>query len=92
MAVVTTMPEKGGSTKAYEIPDEELSKYQQVEAQKTQYDETPEGAEKGSDNELGGALDMQQLGDVQAYHHICICWYRIRHRWYYRYVYCWEYC
>ena len=95
MAVVSTLPTKGEQSKAYEIPDEELSKYQEVEAQMTQYDgAAPEGASKGQDNELGGAgaLDMAQMGDVQAYHHICICWIRWHHRWYYRYQYCWQSC
>jgi hypothetical protein len=51
-------------------------------------------ADKSEENQLGGAgaLDMEQLGDVQAYSHICICWIRIGRRWYYRYQYCWQSC
>lgn len=95
MAIVTTVPKKGDTSKAYEIPDEELSKFQEVEAQQTQYEGAPpEGADKSEENQLGGAgaLDMEQLGDVQAYSHICICWIRWGRRWYYRYQYCWQSC
>jgi hypothetical protein len=95
MAIVTTVPKKGEASKAYEIPDDELSRYQEVEAQQTQYEGAPpEGADKSEENQLGGAgaLDMEQLGDVQAYSHICICWIRIGRRWYYRYQYCWQSC
>ncbi|MBD0370608.1 MAG: hypothetical protein ICV60_07230, partial [Pyrinomonadaceae bacterium] len=53
MAIVTTVPKKGEASKAYEIPDEELSKYQEVEAQQTQYEGAPpEGAEKSDENQL----------------------------------------
>ncbi|MBD0372958.1 MAG: hypothetical protein ICV60_19095, partial [Pyrinomonadaceae bacterium] len=53
MAVISTLPKKGEASKAYEIPDEELSKYQEVEAQQTQYEGAPpEGAEKSDENQL----------------------------------------
>jgi hypothetical protein len=41
MAIVTTVPRKGETSKAYEIPDEELSRYQEVESQQTQYEGAP---------------------------------------------------
>ncbi len=89
MAIVTTMPSKGGTAKVYDVPDAELSKYTEVEATKATYDEGQsqiQGAE-----ELGGALDLDKM-DVQAYSDICICYFRWGRRLYYKYIYCWQSC
>lgn len=89
MSLVTTVPQKGQEPKVFDIPDAELAKYEAVEASQTSLDEGKERIAEGE--QLAGGLDLDKT-DVQAYGHICICWYRIRRRWYYRYVYCWQYC
>ena len=87
MPLVTTLPKKGESAKAYDIPDSELAKYEAVEAKQTSYDEGKDRVGEGE--EIAGGME---IGDVQAYSNICICWIHIGHRWYYRYQYCWQSC
>jgi hypothetical protein len=89
MPLVTTLPKKGGSAKAYDIPESELAKYEAVEAKQTSYDEGK--GRVGEGEEIAGGIEIDQA-DVQAYSNICICWIHIGHRWYYRYQYCWQSC
>jgi hypothetical protein len=89
MSLVTTLPVKGEQPKVYEIPDADLGKYQVVEGKKDTY---AEGKDKlASGKELAGGIDLEKA-DVQAYSDICICWYYWYGVWYYRYVYCWQWC
>ena len=89
MPLVTTLPKKGESAKAYDIPESDLAKYQAVEAKQTSYDEGKDRVGEGE--EIAGGIELDKA-DVQAYSHICICWIHLGHRWYYRYQYCWQSC
>jgi len=91
MAIVSTMPEKGQEAKVYDIPDADLASYTPVEGEKTQHGEKKEGAEDAQELGGSGSIDLSKM-EVQAYGDVCICWYRVRRRWYYRYVWCWQSC
>ena len=86
MSLVTTLPDKGNQAKVYDIPAEELAKYESLEVNKTTYDEGKDRLADGK--EIGGGLQLDKL-DVQAYaDDICICYYWWRGVLYYRYCYC----
>ncbi len=89
MALVSTMPEKGQQAKVYDVPDADLAKFPAVESKKDTYEEGKEKVASGK--ELAGGIELDKA-DVQAYGNICICWYHWYGRWYYKYVYCWQYC
>jgi hypothetical protein len=89
MSLVTTLPLKGEAAKVYDIPDSDLAKYQALETNQTPYEEGQDKIAKSQ--QMAGGLDLDKA-DVQAYSHICICWIRWGHTWYYRYQYCWQSC
>jgi len=89
MPLVTTLPRKGESAKAYDIPESELVKYQPVEANQTSYDEGKDRLSAAE--EIAGGIDIDKP-DVQAYDKICICWIHTTSGGYYRYQYCWQSC
>lgn len=89
MPLVTTLPKKGEPAKTYNIPESELAKYEAVAAKQTSYDE---GKDRVSEAEqIAGGLDVD-TSDVQAYSNLCICWFLVGHRIYYRYQDCWQSC
>lgn len=89
MALVSTMPAKGQDAKVYDIPDSELAKFQAVEGQQTPYDDAKDKIADGA--ELAGGIDLDKA-DVQAYGHVCVCYFWWGGRWWYRYQYCWQHC
>jgi len=89
MALVSTMPAKGQQAKVYDIPDAELAKFQTVDATQASYEEGKEKVSGGK--ELAGSLDLDKA-DVQAYHHVCICYFWWGGQWWYKYQYCWQHC
>ena len=89
MALVSTMPAKGQEAKVYDIPDAELSKFKTVEGKQAPYDEAKDKVSEGT--ELAGGIDLDKA-DVQAYGHVCICYFVWGGRWWYRYQYCWQHC
>ena len=91
MAIVSTMPKKGETAKAYDIPDAELSKYTEVQATKGTYDETQDKIQGAEEIGGSGAVDLDKM-DVQAYSDICICYFTYGGRVYYKYIYCWQDC
>lgn len=91
MALVTTVPKMGEQSKAYHIPDEDLAKYEAVETKQTQYEEKVAEAEGAEELGGAGALELDKV-EVQAYSHICWCYFRWRGRWWRRLQYCWQSC
>ena len=82
MALVTTMAEKGQSSKIYNIPDSDLSKYSQVKVEESklaQSGETVPGAENAKELEAASPE-----GDVQAYGGWCRCYFRMAGEWWYK--------
>lgn len=82
MALVTTMAEKGQSTRTFDIPDSDLQKYNEFrieESKLVQRGETVPGAENATELEAA-----TPAGDVQAYGNWCRCYYRIGIVWFYK--------
>ena len=89
MPLVTTVPKKGESARVFDVPDADLSKYEAVEATQSSYEEAKDKIAGGQ--ELAGGLEIDKA-DVQAYGHICICYFWWGGVLYYRYQYCWQHC
>jgi hypothetical protein len=89
MPLVSTMPEKGGQAKVYDIPDADLAKYETVEATKGTYDEAKDKI--AGAKELAGGVDLDKA-DVKAYSDIYICYFWWRGVLYYRWCYSWQEC
>lgn len=89
MALVSTMPEKGGQAKVYDIPEADLAKYEAVEGTKATYDEAKDKVAEGK--ALSAGVDLDKM-EVQAYSDICICYFTYHGVLYYKYIYCWEPC
>ena len=89
MALVTTVSTAGEAAKVFDIPDAELAKYEAVEAYQQPYEEAKDKVSGGT--EMPGGIEISKA-DVQAYGHICICYFWWGGTLYYRYQYCWQRC
>lgn len=82
MALVTTMAEKGQSTRTFAIPESDLQKYKEIkiaESHLVQRGETVPGAENATELEAAAPG-----GDVQAYGGWCRCYFRMGTIWFYK--------
>lgn len=86
MAIVTTVPTKGQSSQAYEIPDSDLQKYAKVESKFVEGEDMMAGA---SNVEEAASVGTEGEADVEAYSGRCYCWYWIGDRYIRRQVPCW---
>lgn len=85
MAIVTTVPIKGQSSQAYDIPDADLKKYSMVQ---TKFVEG-EDALPGATNVEEAESFAEDKGDVEAYGYRCYCWYWVGDRYIRRQAPCW---
>jgi hypothetical protein len=79
MAIVSSVPERGGEASFYEIPDHELQKYALQTARLTDEKRSQllAGKEKVSKEDAEGVMPAAVMGgDVQAYGSD-ICWVRV---------------
>lgn len=90
MAIVSTLPKVGGQPTFYEIPDQELQKYQALDIKQVGEDEgAPEGAGEAEQVEAPGAAAKED--EVQAYRHRHIRRCFVYNR-YTGYIYYWYWC
>lgn len=70
MAILSTLPQEGGEPTYYNIPDDQLSGFEQIEMKKVSSSEGD--TSKGQQVDAPGAVKVE--GDVQAYNDVCICY------------------
>ncbi len=86
MAIVTTIPNKGMSPQAYDIPDADLQKYAKANTQFVEGEDPVAGA---TNVQEADAIGLSESDDVEAYGHRCYCWYWIGDRYIKRQAPCW---
>ena len=69
MAILSTLPAEGGEPTYYEVPDDQLSGFEQIEMKKVSSSDAQQG---GQQVDAPGAVKVE--GDVQAYNDVCICY------------------
>ena len=86
MAIVTTVPKKGETSQAYNIPDADLAKYDKAQTRFVEGEEMIAGAA----NVEEGEPIADEGAEVEAYaHRICYCWYWVGDQWIRRRAPCW---
>jgi|GEM_PF-1050403 len=86
MALVSTMAEKGQTSRIYDIPDGDLSNYNEVKVEESKLAQSGESV-AGTEN----AREMEPAtpeGDVQAYGGWCRCYFKMAGQWWYKDQYC----